>query len=222
MPRRRVGVTGRPAGPLRAPLDYLVGAPSRVAVLRVLAAGGAPMSQRELARRAGVQVRSAQQAVELLLALGVVERIVGGRDHLVSLNRRHELAGRLVALFDAEAELFRGVRERLHGWAQEGGRRRIVSAVVLFGSGARGDDTPASDLDVLVVTAGSPARSRVEEAFAEVAADLRLRFGVDARALVLGRGEARRRWRRREAPLPDVVADGVAVVGPAPRELVGG
>lgn len=214
-------MTGRPAGPLRAALDYLLGARSRVAVLRVLAAGGAPLSQRELARRAGVQVRSAQQAVELLAALGLADRLVGGRDHLVSLNPRHVLAPTVARLFGAEADLFRAVRERLSAWARSEGRRRVVEAVVLFGSGARGDDTPASDLDVLVVTAGAGARDGVEAAFGEVAADLRARFGVDVRPLVLGRDEVRARWRRRQPPLPDIVADGVVIVGPAPRELVG-
>jgi len=221
MPRRKAGVTGRPAGPLRAVLDHLLGAPSRVAVLRVLAAGGAPVTQRELARRAGVQVRSAQQAVALLAALGLVERVVGGRDHLVSLNRRHVLAPPVVALFDAEAGVFRGVRERLHAWAGSGGRDRVVEAVVIFGSVARGDDTPTSDLDVLVVAAGPAARDAIEESFRDVAAELRRSFGVDARAYVLGHEELRRRWRRRESPVPEAVADGLTVVGRSPRDLVG-
>lgn len=222
MPPRKPGITGRPTGPLRAPLDYLFGARSRVAVLRALAAQGSPMSQRELARRAGVQVRSAQQAVTVLVALGLADRIVGGRDYLVSLNRRHRLAPAVVTLFGAEAELFRGVRERLHAWARTGGRRRLVHAVVLFGSAARGDDTTASDLDVLVVTASDRARDAVAEAFGEVADDLRSRSGLDARPLVLSRGVLSARSRRRQPPLPEILADGLVIVGPALRDLVRG
>jgi len=222
MSRRRPGITGRPAGPLRVPLDCLLGARTRVAVLRVLAAQGSPVSQRELARRAGVQVRSAQQAVDLLVSLGVADRVVGGRDHLVSLNRRHWLFPAVVALFDAEAEQFREVRERLQSWARSGGRRRAVESVVIFGSGARGDDTAASDLDVLLVTSSDRVCERIVDAFGEVADELRSGFGVDARPLVLSRAEARSRWRRRQSPFPQVVRDGLVVLGPALRELVGG
>lgn len=222
MTRPKSGVTGRPAGPLRAPLDYLLGAPSRVAVLRVLAAGGAPVSQRELARRSGVQVRSAQQAIACCVALGVADRVVGGRDHLVSLNRRHRLAAAVSAVFDAEADQFRALRERLRAWGQERGRRRAVRAVLLFGSAARGDDGPTSDLDVLVVTADEGARRRIEEAFAVLADELRATFGVEARPLVMSRAGLRARWRRRLPPVSDIVRDGVPILGPTPRELVRG
>lgn len=220
MARRKPGVLGQPTGPLRVPLDYLLGARSRVAVLRVLTGQGAPASQREVARRSGVQVRSAQQALDLFVALGVARRVVGGRDYLVSLNRRHRLARDVAALFDAEAELFREVRQRLHAWAQRGERRGQVRAVVLFGSGARGDDTPTSDLDVLVVTTSDAVRTRVTDGCRALARELRADFGVDLRPLVLSRRELRGRWRRRHPPLPDVLADGVPILGPAPRELV--
>lgn len=220
MSRRKPGITGRPIGPLRAPLDYLLGTRSRVAVLRVLAAQGAPASQREVGRRSGVQVRSAQQALDLFVALGVASRVVGGRDYLVSLNRRHRLAREVAALFDAEAQLFHEVRRRLHAWARSAERRGQVRAVVLFGSAARGDDSPQSDLDVLVVTPSEAVRQAVADGCGAFAEELRADFGVDLRPLVMSLGEVRRRWRRRQLPLPDVVRDGVPILGPTPRELV--
>ncbi|HIC95232.1 TPA: nucleotidyltransferase domain-containing protein [Candidatus Bipolaricaulota bacterium] len=47
---------------------------------------------------------------------------------------------------------------RLTRWAQELGRDENVLAVVLFGSLARGDQTPASDADILIILRDSPLR----------------------------------------------------------------
>lgn len=43
------------------------------------------------------------------------------------------------------------IRERLQAWAEDLGADERVLAVVLFGSLARGDATPMSDADVLVI-----------------------------------------------------------------------
>ena len=56
--------------PLHEPLGVVLGTRAKVDLLRVLTAGGAPLSQRELARRAGVTLRSAQAALADIERLG--------------------------------------------------------------------------------------------------------------------------------------------------------
>jgi DNA-binding IclR family transcriptional regulator len=74
-----------------------------VSVLRVLSADPAPISQRELARRARVPLRSTQAALRDLHALGVVRQMEGGRDYLVAMNMQHLLAPAVSALFSSES-----------------------------------------------------------------------------------------------------------------------
>lgn len=51
------------------------------------------------------------------------------------------------------------ILDRLARWARDLGRKdENVLAVVLFGSLARGDDTAASDADVLIILKDSPLR----------------------------------------------------------------
>lgn len=218
-PRRR-GISGLRSGTLRAPLDDALGARSRVAVLRVLAALPAPLSQRELARRAGVQVRSAQQAIEVLVALGLVRRTIGGRDHLVEFNRHHHLFPTVAALFEAEADRFRAVREALHTWANARGLAGTIQSLAIFGSAARAEDSSASDLDVLALTASGRGRADLDAAFETVSADLRERQGVQARLLTYSVSQARTMLRRRQPPIAEAMRDAIVLIGPPLRELL--
>src|SRR5688500_10950878 len=99
--------------PTREPLSYLLGTRAKVGCLRVLSLTSELLTQREVARRAGVQHRSAQLALDELVALGVVRRIEGGRDFLVGFNDAHALAARLRPAFSAEAEFFLALRQQL-------------------------------------------------------------------------------------------------------------
>lgn len=211
--------TRRLVGPARLPLDAALGAPARVALLRLLAALPAPLSQREAARRAAIQVRSAQQALDVLVALGIVRRTVGGRDHLVQLNRAHHLAPALIALFDVEAGAFLRLRETLVA-AVPAALRREVRALALFGSAARGDDTLASDLDLLLITAERADREGVREALEEAAAPVADTFGVRPRILAYAIREARARYHRHDPPFDTIGLDAIPLLGPPLRELL--
>jgi len=48
----------------------------------------------------------------------------------------------------------------------------------LFGSEARGEATPESDIDVLVVVQPEPTRVRLEDRIIDIAFDVNLEFGV--------------------------------------------
>ena len=63
---------------------------------------------------------------------------------MVELHRRHLASGPIVALAGLRGELVSRIRERLSSWSD-------IRDAWLFGSVARGDATPASDVDVLIV-----------------------------------------------------------------------
>lgn len=60
-------------------------------------------------------------------------------------------------------------------------RNELLGNIVdlrLFGSEARGEATPESDIDVLVVVQPEPARVRLEDRIIDIAFDVNLEFGV--------------------------------------------
>lgn len=220
--RSRHRLRGAPRGPLRAPLGLLLGTGAKVATLRVIAAAGSPITQREVARRAGTQVRSAQIALEDLVTLGIVARTQGGRDHLVAFDRRHHLAAAVEALYAAEADAFRALRERLDALVRAHPARRRAISLAVFGSGARGDDTAGSDLDLFLVAADVASRDALADAVRAARDELHARFGVEPKLLAMTLAEARRGWRMRRPPLPQIVADAIPIAGPPLRDLLDG
>jgi predicted nucleotidyltransferase len=215
---RRLAPRQPPAGPLRAPLSYALGTPAKVALLRLLAPRGDPVSQREAARRTGIQVRSAQRALDDLVALGVETRLAGGREHLVRLNSDHRMAPALTILFDAEADLFRALRQTLSEVATR--HRPKPVALLLFGSAARGDDRLDSDLDVLGVARTQEEAGALLERLAAAAAAIRTTFGAELRPVVLTVAQLRSQWRTRGSLPRRAAEDALLVLGRTLPELV--
>jgi hypothetical protein len=98
-----------------ANLDHVLGTRSQVRVLRALVRAREPMSVRELARRAGEHVRSAQLAVGRLMAQGLVDPTGTGRHRPVRFRTEHPLALALAALFQAEQARYTSVLRSLRG-----------------------------------------------------------------------------------------------------------
>jgi len=133
---------------LQTPLTDVLSSPAKVAVLRTLCRVNRPLSGREIIRRAAVTYGPGWQALQALVASGVLAKRQHGRVNTYEL-RGPDLAltRRLRDLFaaedtrtrDAASDLAKGVPEAL--------------SIVLFGSEARGEARPGSDTDVLVVVA---------------------------------------------------------------------
>ena len=83
-------------GPLARPLDAVLSAPSRLAVLRALFRAKAPLSGRALARSAGINHQGAAVALAGLEKLGLVERRPAGRSDQWRLDRRRWLMTELL------------------------------------------------------------------------------------------------------------------------------
>lgn len=115
------------------------------AVLSVLASTAQPLTIRQLAARANASHPQVSRHVDHFERLGLLDRQIAGRSHLVRLNdsaaagliRRFTLLGKDVLAYMRESA------ERLTPPAE---------SIVVFGSFARGVARADSDIDVAVVT----------------------------------------------------------------------
>jgi predicted nucleotidyltransferase len=103
-----------------------------------------PLTRRQLAATAGVNAGHGSKVIEDLISSGLLTEMKVGRTSLVALNRDHMAAQSLVALAGLRGELIRRLRERLKEWPD-------LSGAWLFGSVARGESHPASDIDIVIV-----------------------------------------------------------------------
>ena len=198
---------------IHRPFDEVLRSWSHVAVLRTLLDSAAGLTGNQVARASGMQPRSALKALSSLEVLGIVRRQRGGRDHLFTLNRDHLLVQEgLLPLYAAESKLARALEESLSA-ALKG---KVIAALI-FGSVARNDEEPASDLDVCCIVRTENDKETVRESLAALSPTLLLRFGVRLAPLLFSDREARRQLR---SPLVKrIVQEGKTIVGTLPRGL---
>jgi hypothetical protein len=115
-------------------------------VLAVLAHAGRPLTVGEIAQQAarGSEI-GIRRSVARLVDQGLVTATQMGRNLVHELNRDHVAARAALALADLRLELWKRLRETLSEWTE----RPLHAAV--FGSAARGDGGPDSDIDLLLV-----------------------------------------------------------------------
>lgn len=148
---------------LRFPLTRLLASAGHVRVLRALLAYGAPLSVAQLAADSGLTTRGTRFVLDSLVSQGMVGVLGQPRSQLYTVAARHPLAAALKALFEQEGALWVALQDALReGLASQ----KDIRSAWLYGSVARGEDEPRSDVDVvLVLNDGSlDAAHRVRDA----------------------------------------------------------
>jgi predicted nucleotidyltransferase len=164
-------------------LEHVVGAKSKVAALRVLFNSKIGFSGSSVAKRAGMGLLAIQNALADLEGLGLVRVERGSVEHRYRLNFKHHLVSQgLRALFEAERGMAEALAQSLH-LLLEG---RVLSAG-LFGSFARGEARPGSDIDLLVIVETLKERERVGALLSDKLQSLTERYGLPLQPVIYER-----------------------------------
>lgn len=162
---------------LRHPLTALLGSVGHVRVLRALTTNRAPQSAPQVAAAAGLTPQGTRGVLEVLVRQRLVKVHGSGRTQLYELNAAHPLASSLAALFHDEQgrwdALMSSIRDVLD-------RHGAVSAAWLYGSVARGDDSPDSDVDIALVVRSQSVADQVREALMPLEDAQQIRISLTA------------------------------------------
>ncbi len=201
---------------LLRPLNVVFGAPGHIAILRALAGAGRGLTGREVARAAGIAQRAAMEGLDRLEAARLVRRTPAGRAYLFELERDHRLVKRgILPLIEEEGEIRAETFRRL--------RRAFEGAVLggcVFGSAARGEERPGSDLDVCLVVRHPGEKDGVQARASRVLPGLRKDLGVLASFLVLTRAELARGCREGSRFFRALVGEGERFAGRGLKDLL--
>jgi predicted nucleotidyltransferase len=198
--------------------DHVFSTWSHVAVLRALMDSAQGATGRELARQSGMNHRACLQALTELEALSIIHRVRGGRDHFFTLNRDHVLVEQgILPLLSVERSFSRSVFTYL---ADRLAKR--VRSLIVFGSVARKEELPSSDLDLCLVVRNENEIAAAEAAAHAIAPEVLNRFGAKLAPLVLTQKEFIRRTKRKIPPVQDIVNEGVVIGGLSMKGLVNG
>jgi predicted nucleotidyltransferase len=175
----------------------------RGALLQALARLEQPVTRRQLAAAAEVAPGHASAVIEELIQTGLVNETVAGRASMVELNRNHLAAGPVLALARLRGELIRRLRERLSAWPD-------LLGAWLFGSVARGDADPESDVDLLIV-AQDLRSTDLHARLAQLHSDVRSWTGNDLQVVEHTPASWRKLLRSKTPLVPQIRLEGIAL-----------
>lgn len=140
-------------------LDEILGSRARIGVLRTLGRATEPLTGREIARRAALSHTAVHEALSHLWKFGVLDLAPGRRgSSRYSVRSSHALIAEILSpMFRFEETLLERLSAAVALQCPPG------SSVIVFGSAARGEDGPDSDVDLLaLVPSGSDLRALEE------------------------------------------------------------
>ena len=161
---------------LRYPLTRLFGSPGNVRVLRALSDEVAA-SATQIASSAGLTPQGARLVLDVLGALGIVTVKGSARTQLFELAAVHPFRRPILELFQTERAIWEDLVARLRERLK---KRAGVQAAWLYGSVARAEDTPASDIDVALLVSAPDVGDKVREDLMPIEDELGVHVSVTA------------------------------------------
>jgi len=205
-------------GAIAQPLDDLLGATSRVRVLRALDRASGPVSLSKLAADSGLTYNATASALALLEQSGLITAVPVGRTSVYTLSPEHPFAAPLQQLFAAERERRRAIQTAIEKWAHE--QPETLRAVWLFGSVARREDTFQSDMDIALVADDQADAHHYADALRETLAPIAERQRLHPSVMPYDRREIEAMPRGDRAMWSNLTRDAVPLYGPGPATLL--
>jgi predicted nucleotidyltransferase len=140
-----------PESYLQHPLTGLLGQGGNVRVMRALIDYGGPLSVTQLVRDTGLSAPGVRAVLGSLAEQQIVIPLGRGKAQLFELRRQHPLMPALNQLFADEKARWEAIVSALRSVFES--ERRVASAWY-YGSVARREDAPRSDLDVAIAIRG--------------------------------------------------------------------
>lgn len=204
---------------LRFPLTRILGSVANVKTLRELERHGGEISAPSLCVRTRLSTRAVHLSLRALEDMGVIRSLGSGRSRLYRRRRSHPLSRVLLELFREEETCFDAIVGKARE-AAEACRPGLVAAWI-YGSVARGEDRPTSDLDVAVVAAPGDAPAaeyRIRETLLNAEEELVFRASVVA----LDTNDIVQLADQKDPLWADLRADAMPIFGDFPEVLLQG
>ncbi len=190
------------------PLNDILGNRTQVKLLRLLARTRSAHTGRELARLIGQSHNTTRFALEELECNGLIIKQQAGRSNLYSLDQDNIVfSDILLPAFKLEERLFGEVASIL---SQELGK--VLLDIILFGSVAKGEEAPRSDLDLVLVLKDGVKPVDVEDGVSEASLRITKRFGNQVSPILANRANFERKSKARQGLWREIAETGISII----------
>jgi len=171
---------------------------------------------RELAREVGFSPARVHRILQDFTDENLVTMRRSGRSYLFRLNEKSFLAGKLKYIFGKAFSPLEGVRSIV---SSKLALPEVVS-IVLFGSIARGEEKPTSDIDLCIVAKDGVDKDVVRGKALELNHLTTELFGNMISPVVFVVSEFRDGFKKEQAVVHEVLRDGILFYGKPPVEII--
>lgn len=125
--------------------DFLLGGTRAKLLTALCSKPNAQLFLRELSRNLAISVGTVQRELAALAAYGLVLRVERGNQVFYSINQSHPITPELISLLRKTSGLYFALREVFESF------KGVVQYAAVYGSFAKGTETPESDVDLLIL-----------------------------------------------------------------------
>jgi predicted nucleotidyltransferase len=195
---------------IKRPLDDVFSNPNHVRVLRHLILYPSPViTGRGLARELGMSHVTCIRSLNALAGLGLVNQKTVGTSMVYELPADSVVVTKILKpAFEEESKLLEGLVSTL----LEGAKSKVLSAY-LFGSVARGDDTPESDVDILLVLKHGADKKAVENTLSVNSSTVYRLYRVGINVITYAYDEFQQMKQKGHPLVREVLTDGILLTG---------
>jgi len=189
------------------PLDDILGNRTQIKLLRLLSRTRSAHTGRELARLIGQSHNTVRYALEELELNGLVVKQQAGRSNLYSLDEDNIVYKQILSpAFKLEEGLFAEVAKIFSDKLGED-----LVAVILFGSVAKGEEDPNSDIDLVLVFKDEVSLEDKEDEIADASLQVTKSFGNQVSTISLGSTEFERKKKSRRGLWREIAKTGINI-----------
>lgn len=204
------------------PFDTIFDSSAKVRILRFFCRKGGIWSGNRVAAEVGINPMTAHRALQGLRQATLLNVRKIGNSFAYSLRDQHFLVRQILRpFFDQEANLQERLSELLHE-ALQGAEKAKVITVAIYGSVARKEERPASDIDLLVLVESGQAKRLVQNALDRFREEAMEEFGNVPALYVNTLAEARRKIQRQEPVFKNILKEHRVIWGKPLEEALRG
>jgi len=190
-------------------IEEILGQKSKVKILRHLVLNNIEDSGRRIAADTKMSPTKCHEALADLVDQGAVKVNVKGKMYLYSLNKGAYIVDSVIEpLFTTERDLINRVISDVTATI-----KKDTLSIVLFGSIAKREELPYSDIDILVIAKDGPAKRRIKKKLEDIAIDIHREYRNELAPYVLTATEYLNRSKKKDSFIKDIEKSGRLVFG---------